>query len=82
MEMYAASILFYFFKILFIFRQKGREGEREGQKQCVVASHVSPPGDLAHNPGMCPAWEWNGDPVVSMSACNPLSHTSQGSALS
>ena len=26
---------------LFIFRQRGREGEREGEKhQCVVASHV------------------------------------------
>ena len=26
---------------LFIFREKGREGEREGEKhQCVVASHV------------------------------------------
>ena len=41
---------------LFIFRERGREGEREGEKyQCVVASPVSPPtGDLACNPGMCP----------------------------
>ena len=42
------------------FRQRGREGEREGQKhQCVVASHMPPTGDLAHNPGMCPDWESN-----------------------
>ena len=28
---------------LFIFRERGREGEREGEKyQCVVASPVSP----------------------------------------
>ena len=35
-------------KILFIFRELGREGERDGEKhQCVVASHVPPTGDLA-----------------------------------
>ena len=51
--------LFFFFKILF-FREKGREGEKEGEKyQYMVASHASPPGDLAHNPGMCPDWELN-----------------------
>ena len=34
---------FFFFKILFIFLAKGREGEREGEKyQCAVASHVPP----------------------------------------
>ena len=38
---------------LFIFREKGREGERE-QHQCVVAFLALPTGDLAHNPGMCP----------------------------
>ena len=32
--------IFFFFKILFIFRQRGKEREREGEKhQCVVASH-------------------------------------------
>ena len=51
---------------LFIFREKGREGERQGEKyQCeininmrekhrLVASHMPPTGDLAHNPVMCP----------------------------
>ena len=39
---------------LFIFRQRGREEGREGEKhQCVVASHTPPTGDLACNPGMC-----------------------------
>ena len=47
-------------KILFIFRERGREGEREGEKhQCVVASHARPAGDLACNPGMCPDRESN-----------------------
>ena len=51
------NIIFIFFKILFIYfrRERGREGEREGEKhQCVVVSHVPPTGDLACNPGMCP----------------------------
>ena len=53
---------FYFFKrfYLFIFRQRGREGEREGEKyQCVVVSHMLLTGDLTCNPGMCPDWELN-----------------------
>ena len=49
-----------FFKILFIFRERGRAGEREGEKhQCVVASHMPPTGELAHSPSMGPDWESN-----------------------
>ena len=45
---------------LFIFRERGKEGEREGEKrQCVVASHMAPTRDVARNPGMCPDWESN-----------------------
>ena len=41
-------------------------GEREEEKhQCVVASHTSPTGDLACNPGMCPDWESNQRPFSS-----------------
>ena len=63
--------LFYFLNILlflkqFVCRQRGREGEREGEKhQCVVVSHAPPTGDLAHNPGMCPDWELNRWPFGS-----------------
>ena len=43
--------LFFLMFLKFIFR----EGERQGEKHhCVVASHTSLTGDLAHNPGMCP----------------------------
>ena len=55
-------IFFNFLKrfYLFFFKEKGREGERQGEKhQCVVASHMPPTGDLAHNLGMCPDWESN-----------------------
>ena len=60
--------VYVFFKIfvkkdlhLFIFfREMGREREREGEKhQCVVAPHMPPTGDLAHNAGMYPDWESN-----------------------
>ena len=58
-----------FKKILFIFRERGREGEREGEKhQCVVDSRVPPPGDQAHNPGMCPDWEPNWQPFGSQAS--------------
>ena len=40
-------ILFLKKKILFIYFREGKEGEREGEKQCVVASHMPPTGDLA-----------------------------------
>ena len=34
--------------------------ERGGDKhRCVVASHTSPAGDPASNPGMCSDWESN-----------------------
>ena len=58
------------FKIfyLFIFR----EGERKRDKhQCVVASHAPPTGDLARNPGMCPDWESNQQPLASQAGTQP-----------
>ena len=77
-----ASNLSFLKKILLIFRERGREGEREGEKhQCVVASHVPPTGDLARSPGMWPVWDRTSNPLVHRSALNPLSHTSQGSNL-
>ena len=45
---------------LFIFRERGREGEREGEKhQHVIAFHVLLDGDLTCNPGICTDWELN-----------------------
>ena len=45
------------------FREKRKEGEREGEKRsCVrdtIASRTPPPGSLARNPGVCPEWESN-----------------------
>ena len=68
------------FIYLFILRERGREGEGEGEKhQCVVACPAPPTGDLACNPGMCPAGNRTGDPLVCRPVHNPLSPTSQGS---
>ena len=54
------KLLFFKRFYLSIFREKGREGEKEGEKrQCVVASCAPPTGDLACNPGMCTDWESN-----------------------
>ena len=56
-----------FFKdfIYLIFRERGREGDREGEKYQMVASHMPPTGDLVCNPGMCPDWELNWPPFSS-----------------
>ena len=64
---------------LFIFRDRGREGERDGeQHQCVFTSCTPHTGDLACNPGMYPDWESNQRPFGSQSVLNLLSYTSQG----
>ena len=48
---------------MYLFSERGGEEEREGEKHPgVVASCMPPAGDLAHNPGMCPDWEWNQQP--------------------
>ena len=60
---------------LFIFRERGREGEKY---QCVVHSHVAPTGDLAGNPGMFLDWESNRRPPGLQPTLNPLSYTSRG----
>ena len=67
-----------FFKdFIYVFLERGREGEREGEKhQRMVASRAPPTGDLALNPGICPDWEWS--PLVHRLALNTLSHISQG----
>ena len=59
-------VLFKKISFIYLFLERGRKGEREGEKhQCVVASHAPPTGDLACNPGMCPDWELNWRPFDS-----------------
>ena len=57
---FANATLFFLRFYLFIFRERGREGERKAEKhQCVVASRTPPTGDLAYKPGMCSDWASN-----------------------
>ena len=58
--------LFTFKDFIYLFLERGREREREGEThQCVAASHTPSTGDLARNPGMCPDWELNLPPFGS-----------------
>ena len=61
------AILFLFFiffpfkkkDFVYLFLDRGREGQREGEKhQCVVVSHVPPTGDPARNPGSDRELDW------------------------
>ena len=75
-------ILFFKRFYLFIFRERGRGGEREGEKHnCVVASYKSPTGDLAHNPGICPDWESNRQPFGSQARAQSTELHQPGSFL-
>ena len=52
-SLHAGKSSSFFFKILFIFRERRGEGERKGEKhQCVFASPAPLTWDLAHNPGV------------------------------
>ena len=50
---------------------KGKEGEREGEKQWSTASLTTLPGDLAHNSGMGPDWELNQWPLGLQTGAKP-----------
>ena len=53
----------YFIYLFIYFRERGREGEREGEKhQCVVASHTSPHWGLSPQPRRVP---WPGIELVT-----------------
>ena len=58
-------ILFFLRFYLFIFRERAREGEREGETSMCSCLSCTPTADLAHNPGMCPDWESNQRPFGS-----------------
>ena len=58
--------IFFLRLYLFLFRQRGREGEREGGKhQCMVASHTPLSRGMAPYPGMCRDWKLSLLPFAS-----------------
>ena len=64
-----ACIPQFFLKSFFIlFLERGR-GEKERERNISMWLPLVPPtGDLAHNPGMCPDWELNQDPLVQQAS--------------
>ena len=73
---YLSSIFFRFH--LFIFRQRGREEDREREKhQCVVASRVTPTGYWPKTQACALTGDPTSDPLVCKPVLNSLSHTSQ-----
>ena len=73
-------------QILFIFRERRREEEREGEKlnvqgiHLLVASHPPLTGDWACDPGMCPEWESNWHPLGSQAGTRSTEPPSQVSS--
>ena len=71
-------ILFFKGFCLFIFRERGREGEREGEKhQCVVASHTPRNGTWPATQACALTGNRTRD-SSGLPALNPLSYTIQG----
>ena len=54
------------------FLERGKEGEREGEKyQYAAASRMPSTGDVACKPGMCPDWESNRGPFALQATTQP-----------
>ena len=48
---------------IYLFLERVREGDREGEKhQCVVASHAPPTGNWPTTHACTLGWEWNWRP--------------------
>ena len=64
---------------IYFYRQREREGQREGEKhQCVVASHAPPTGSWPTTQAYALTGNQTGDPLIHRPALNPQSYTSQG----
>ena len=62
----------FFFLRFYLFLEREKKGEREGEKhQCVAASCTPLTRDLAHNPDVCPDWESNQRPFGSQAGTQP-----------
>ena len=68
----------FFLKILFIFREKGREGERERNINVWLPPPPLPLGTWPATQACALTGNWTSHPLVRRPALSPLSHTSQG----
>ena len=79
---YHTGIFFFLEDFIYLFLERGRDGEREEEKyQCMVSSHTpywGPGPQPRHVP--CTGNRTH-NPLVRRLVLNPLSHTSQGRRL-
>ena len=62
-----------------MFRERGKEEERKGEKPpSVTAVHAPSPQGPARNPGLCPDQESGQRPFGLQATFSPLNHTSHG----
>ena len=73
-----SQILFLFLKISFIFRERGREGERERNISVWLPPMCPLLGTWPATQACALTGNRTSDPLVRRLAFNPLSHTSQG----
>ena len=81
-DSYSMMYKLLFKKILFIFRERGSEGEKEGEKhwweRCrLVASCAPQLGTWPATQACVLTGNWTGDLLVCRLVLNPLNHTSQ-----
>ena len=70
-------VIFFLRFYLFIFRERGREGET-GRERPVGCLSCAPNWGPGPQPSMCPAWELNWQPLGSQASTQSLSHTHKG----
>ena len=58
-------------RFYFIYLQtEGKGGRKRGRETSVWLPRVPPTGDMACNPGMCPDWEFNQQPLWLVGQCS------------
>ena len=66
--------------VIYLFLEKGKGKEKEGEKhRCVVVSHTPLLGTWPATQAFALIGNRTGDPLVRRPVLNPLSHTRQGS---
>ena len=78
MESRLGVLFLFFFKILFIFRQSEKEGERERNIDVWLPLTHPLLGTWPTTQACALTGNQTSDPLVCRPALNPLSHTSQG----
>ena len=75
------AFFFFFLRFHLFFREKGREGEREGKKHLLFASRMPQLGTWPATQACAVTGNQTGNLLVCRLMLNPLSHTSQGRML-